>query len=153
MQWEVAAENEGHVIYEVPPTLWTNKPPEVTFSANGNSIDLNQATYDWREMEAGDSLKLETLWTKHGDPEPIKLFVHVTDADGNIVTQWDGLGALWQGWRDGDRLWQTLEVMLPESLKQGAYDVSLGVYEPDSGRRWETEVDDRYHLDQLVIGR
>ena len=85
----------------------------------------------------GDELVMVTTgWRQGGQPRPIKIYVHVRDAAGQIVAQWDGLGAAWEGWRLGDTLVQTSTITLPESLAPGDYRVVAGLYDPLTNQRW-----------------
>ncbi|MFN2134640.1 MAG: phospholipid carrier-dependent glycosyltransferase [Candidatus Promineifilaceae bacterium] len=86
---------------------------------------------------ARSGVTLLSVWRQDGQPRPLQLFVHALDADGRIVAQWDGLGAAWQGWLQGDRLLQVQELSWPES----AQPVTLvtGVYDPQTGERWQTD--------------
>ena len=71
-----------------------------------------------------------------GALRPIKVYVHLRDAAGQIVAQWDGLGAAWEGWRLGDTLVQVATIVRPESLPPGDYQVVAGLYDPLTNQRW-----------------
>jgi len=90
-------------------------------------------------IESKTDLIVTTIWEQVGKPRPLMIFIHVYGSDGQIVAQWDGLGAAWEGWRTGDGLIQVHEISLPEGLPSGTYQLVAGVYEPDTGRRWLSE--------------
>lgn len=77
-----------------------------------------------------------TTWRQGGEPRPIKVYVHVLDEQGEIVAQWDGLGAAWEGWRAGDTLAQVQEIELPADLVRGTYRIVTGLYDPETNQRW-----------------
>ena len=56
-----------------------------------------------------------------------------------IVAQWDGFGAAWEGWRQGDTLLQIHELSLPEEALQTPLKLVIGLYNPLTGERWQTE--------------
>lgn len=84
----------------------------------------------------GETLTVVTGWRQGGEPRPIKVYVHLRDAAGQIVAQWDGLGAAWEGWRLGDTLVQVATIVRPESLPPGDYQVVAGLYDPLTNQRW-----------------
>lgn len=71
----------------------------------------------------------------------LNLFLHVIDAAGQTVAQWDGaprdaLGALpVSQWRPGEPIVATYDVALPEGLPAGAYTVVAGLYDWQTGVR------------------
>jgi hypothetical protein len=106
------------------------------FSAEGGQVILEQA-----QILGGDSSKivLQTTWRQDGPPQSLKIFVHALDQDGRIVAQWDGLGAAWEGWLEGDRLYQIHELNLPEEASGKVLKLVTGLYNPQTGGRWQTE--------------
>lgn len=151
--WESTAENADYVLYKQPAGFTTSQEKVATFSSESGDIVLNEIVGGWRDVKGGDVLQMETSWTKHGPESPVKLFVHITDASGSIVAQWDGLGVSWEGWRDGDGLYQLHELSLPADLAPGTYRVWLGVYDPSSGLRWVAEGGDRWLAGEIVVGQ
>ena len=87
----------------------------------------------------GSKINLLTTWRQDGPPQSLKIFVHALDQDGRIVAQWDGLGAAWEGWLEGDRLFQIYELSLPEEVSGKAVKLVTGLYNPQTGARWQTE--------------
>lgn len=86
----------------------------------------------------GQGLTVITTWQQEGDPQPVKIFIHVLDEGDEIVAQWDGLGVAWEGWRNGDKLVQVHELRLPEGLPSGSYRLVAGLYHPDTIQRWSS---------------
>jgi len=77
-----------------------------------------------------------STWRAGGAPRPIKLFLHVLDVNGQIAAQWDGLGAAWEGWQEGDTLAQVQTIALPPQLPAGTYRLVTGLYDPETNQRW-----------------
>jgi 4-amino-4-deoxy-L-arabinose transferase-like glycosyltransferase len=106
------------------------------FRLGSGHVQLQQAEI---VDEAEAQLTVVTRWKQEGEPQPLKLFVHAAGADGQLLTQWDGLGADWQGWRTGDTLVQVHTLPWPDNaLPEPSY-MTTGLYNPQSGERWLTE--------------
>jgi hypothetical protein len=89
--------------------------------------------------EVNDSrMTVVTRWEQIGDPHPIKIFIHAIDPDGRLVTQWDGLGANWQGWLSGDTLVQVHTITWPDDVPDGSIQLKIGLYDSQTGQRWLT---------------
>jgi hypothetical protein len=95
-----------------------------------------------RQVEISDvddsRLIVVTRWEQSGDPRPLKIFIHATDPDGRLVTQWDGLGTNWQGWLSGDTLVQMHTITWPDDVPNGSIKLKIGLYDPQTGQRWLT---------------
>lgn len=91
-----------------------------------------------------------TVWQQQSLPTPLKLFIHVENDLGEIVTQFDGLGAAWEGWRDGDWLVQHHGTDF-DALPPGTYTLYAGVYDPITGDRWQSPQGDRIQLGEVTI--
>jgi len=84
--------------------------------------------------EAGDTISLLTAWRAQqpGD-RPIKIFVHLLDADGNILGQWDGLDVAPDKLLPGDLFIQSHELDSAEWAE--AVTLSIGLYDGSSLER------------------
>jgi len=85
------------------------------------------------------SIVLQTAWQQNGPAQPVQIFVHALAEDGRIVAQWDGLGAAWEGWHEGDTLLQMHELSLPEAESMTEVRLVTGLYNPQTDSRWQTE--------------
>jgi len=146
--WELAAETAVYCLYRLPPMDDGRLPSRAEFLADGGTIALLS------EMAAetavpGQPFTFTTRWYKTSTPEPLQLFVHLTDANGQIVAQWDGLGAKWPGWRAQTVLWQAHTLLPPADLPPGVYDLRIGLYNPEDGRRLLTSDG----ADYVVLGQ
>ncbi len=142
---------EDGALYQLPLSAPSAGPPLATFSHGGGSIQLLAADWDENIMP-GQTLALVTRWEKRSPPQPVKMFVHLLDENGRFITQWDGLGAAWEGWRSGDILQQTHILAIPGDAPPGTYRIWLGLYHPETGARWQTGSSDRYLLGVVEIG-
>jgi hypothetical protein len=142
-------ENQQYTLYHAV-SAQSGLQPGWSFRQNELEIDL----LDLPEgLSLGDGgLQFTTRWHNETGPVPLKIYVHLLDESGQIVSQWDGLDIAWEGWRAGDVLWQQHEVMLPAN-PSGQYELRLGVYDPSTGDRWLTVSEADYVLlDTLVFG-
>ena len=98
----------------------------------------------------GNQLSVTTRWQQHNEPQPIKIFLHLVGPDETIVAQWDGFGAAWEGWREGDMLIQNHQLTLPTTLVAGRYRLWAGLYHPATGQRWQTATGNRRLLGDVV---
>ncbi|MCA9933843.1 MAG: glycosyltransferase family 39 protein [Anaerolineales bacterium] len=141
----------NYVLYHMPP-LPETAVAQAAFTHNEGQVLLLDVEGVPETAVATNTLQLTTHWLKNAPPQPIKIFIHLTDAAGSIVAQWDGLGAPWQGWRAEDHLWQTHTLALPADMAPGSYQLWIGLYDPDTGTRWQlASAADRYLLDTLEI--
>jgi len=125
--------------YEAPA------PEHVQVAQFGPAVEL--AGYDLTEIpargaEAGRDSPLEVTLYWHAQQTPDKnyrVFVHLLDAEGQIVAQHDGtpgdgeLPAL--GWLPGEYVADTHRLALPSALPAGAYRLLVGLYDPVTRQR------------------
>lgn len=76
------------------------------------------------------------------------MFIHVTNANDEIVAQWDGLGATWEGWRIDDTLLQTHHIWVDPAIPPDTYNVWVGLYHPLTFARWQMASGE----DRLLLG-
>jgi hypothetical protein len=112
------------------------------FSEEENQIILHGFSSPDTTLVPGGSLVVLTLSERTSeaaaDPAPVKMFLHLTAPDGEITSQWDGLGIVWQSWMTGDGLVQQHVLPLPVSLAHGNFQLWAGYYNPDTLNRWMT---------------
>lgn len=79
-----------------------------------------------------------------------RVFVHLVNEEGAIVTQTDGEPANWSrpttGWMPGEYIVDNHTLMLPENLPAGNYTLRLGLYNPDNGQRLPTSTGDAVNI-------
>ncbi len=126
----------------------------------GNAATSTEST---NQGAGGDELRLITVWRILRDsPEPIVVFVHLLDQDGNLIGQHDGFDVWTAALRRGDVVAQlhpiplNTELPCPTGEKPGAM-AQVGVYFRADGVRLPVLVDgtpiaDRILLDPLRVG-
>lgn len=127
------------VVLTAPPML--TEQPAVAVEANAkweNGIELVGYTTSASE---GERL-FELVWqTADFVPESYRVFIHLLDADGNIVAQADGVPAAWSrpttGWRPGEFVVDPHLIALPDGVE--IENVRVGLYAADSGGRLRLE--------------
>ncbi len=118
-------------------TSYEIRPPE---SAPGNEITVS-LTFD----------------VVKPTPFNANYFLHLLDANGDLVTQADGppLGGVLPTtlWRDGDQWSDQIILSLPADLAEGEYELVLGYYDPASGTRLLTSGDrpDAVTLESVIV--
>jgi hypothetical protein len=97
-----------------------------------------------------EAITLLSAWEQMAEPAPAKLFVHLLDEQGRLVSQWDGLGAAWQGWREGDILVQ-LHELPTDGMPTGEYTLAAGLYHPERLERWLGPAGDTISLGPVSV--
>jgi hypothetical protein len=85
-------------------------------------------------------LALVLYWSPLADfADGYSVFVHLTDANGQIVAQRDSVPCDGRcpttAWVPGDVIEDRYEVGLPSDLPSGKYEIKIGLYLPASGER------------------
>lgn len=95
--------------------------------------------------DAGEGVPLTVtlLWTAVGDvPQSYRVFVHLVDAQGNIVAQSDGEPANWRrptsGWVPDEFIVDSHALLLPAERPSGPLSLRMGLYDPATGARLPT---------------
>ena len=86
----------------------------------------------------GDQLRLTLVWQAEAEmPLAYTAFVHVLDADGQMIAQLDRQPAGYPttDWRPGEVVVDTYEIALPEGATLGDYEIEVGLYLAETGRR------------------
>ncbi len=125
-----------------PPQPFEETLAEFTFG--DGQIKLNDVDFS---AQANSRLSVMTTWEQMREPRPLKFFVHIIGQDGELISQWDGFAAAWEGWREGDQLIHIHELEFPEGYTVENTNILIGIYNPETGRRWLTE----NGLDHLAI--
>jgi hypothetical protein len=103
------------------------------FSLRGFSLQPDQ-------VKAGEEIELTLFWQADGPTQrPYTVFTHLTDEMGNLVAQQDSwpVNGRWPPtcWQAGERIIDTYIIKLPDSLPGGAYDLTMGMYDSQTGVR------------------
>jgi 4-amino-4-deoxy-L-arabinose transferase-like glycosyltransferase len=119
-------------IYQLP------KPFELSINARfGEQLILRGVTL---KRDPGQ-LTVTPAWDVRGQPSAdYQVFVHVIDGAGRAVGQVDvapggGDAPPTSAWQPGQQIAVPLPLALPADLPAGAYQVTLGLYDPQNGQR------------------
>jgi hypothetical protein len=104
------------------------------------------------EVLPGEPLTLLTYWRARGPaPAPLKLFLHLLDAEGAYVAGEDRLDVWHDNWAAGDLFVQVHEVRLPADAAPGRYQVELGAYETETMQRLPIVRDGAAIADRVLL--
>jgi hypothetical protein len=127
-------------------------PQHVQVAQFGTSVEL--VGYDVEEISGVLGLLRVTLhWHALETPDrDCHTFVHLLDAEGNIVAQHDGPPVDGQaptlGWLPGEYLTDPHPLQIPLDLPEGIYRLGVGLYDPNTWQR----LGDRVILDTPMEG-
>ena len=109
-------------------TLTQFAPPALPFSA-AEAVPMGESLTFLGQMhlQTDDIYQIVTGWrVEQATTRPLKLFIHLLNADGQIISQWDGLDVAPHSWQAGDIFLQAHTLPLNEEtavqLRLGAYD-------------------------------
>lgn len=101
-----------------------------------DDVELLGYTLSASSLKPGDSFSLTTYWRVTGNlPRGLVQFTHVSSPDGTIVTQADRLAIDSSSLLPGDAFAQVHQLNLPDSVPQGEYPLSIGLYTPSDSIR------------------
>ena len=80
------------------------------------------------------------IWRAGGTiPDSFKMFTHLVDEAGRLVTQHDGLPTEGKrptpSWAPGEIITDVHPILIPPDTKPGAFWLRVGLYDPESGSR------------------
>jgi hypothetical protein len=110
--------------------------------------------YDQSATEAapGDELTFTTYWRVLGEvPPSLTFFAHLLDAQSNIWAGWDGLDVSPYGWQRGDIIVQYVRLSVLPDAPLGEYQVEIGAYTADDGRRLTVLENDEPVANRLLL--
>ncbi len=118
----------------------------------GDEIVLVGYQIDQREARAGDVLTLMLNWRAAQTPSTrYKVFVHLLDANGQVVAQRDGEPVgdtrITTLWRVGEIIADNYGVFIEPGTPPGEYKIEIGMYRAETGERLRIG-----EGDSLVIG-
>lgn len=111
--------NEARVFADTATLLGVNPPYRIWTVKAGNTIDFQTR---WLAQEPSGNSR--------------RLFMHLVDlATGKSIAQHDGLDAPTKFWRTGDWIAQQHVLSITSDTPAGAYELWLGLYDPNTGQR------------------
>jgi hypothetical protein len=152
------AEPLGAVPLEVvaPARGWTVPedltPVDVVF---GDRVRLAGYRLEPTAPDPGDRLTVHLAWQAMAEMSAsYHVFVHLTDAEGRLWAQDDGVPAGWTrptpGWAVGEVVTEARALDLPADLPPGTYELRMGLYRPGAPRLLTAEGADGFALDVVI---
>jgi hypothetical protein len=140
--WTVAFDGVTYVwVYGAPPAMPAAGGPEYEVNHRlGDHIRLERVRISGETLAPGDRLTVVPMWMSDGDVErSYKVFCHILSESGELTAQQDGfpLDGVRQtpSWRHGELIEDSYEIQLGNDLSPGEYQLSLGMYDPESMQR------------------
>lgn len=123
----------SYAVYSLPPPN-DELSPLVEFSgATGPIMALLELS---GPEDVRDEALLYSSWQVLNKlPEDLAIFVHVVDASGQVVAQFDGLDAAAATLQQGDRVLQRHVIPIPADLPVGRFTLQAGLYQRPNGNR------------------
>jgi len=99
-----------------------------------------------------EAIRFLTAWRIDGPlPRPYRLFLHMLDERGTILTQHDGLDVATAMLRAGDVVLQLHQLPAPDVGSQAQW-LEIGVYEPETGARPAARTADGENIERVMVG-
>jgi len=111
---------------------------------------------DGGAVAPGQTVELITYWrveeaTGLSPLHPLSVFVHLLDADGSILSQWDGWPVAFSGLEAGDVIVLQHSLTIPDNATPGPRTLQVGLYRPPSGPRLPVAGGDRLLLPPIEV--
>jgi hypothetical protein len=140
--WTVAFDGVPYVwVYGAPPEEPAAGGPEYEVHDQlGEHIQLRRVRLSAETLAPGDTLTVVLVWESDGEVQGnYKVFCHVLSASGELVAQRDGLPLYGvrptPGWRAGELIEDSYEILLDGDLAPGQYELSVGMYDAETMER------------------
>jgi hypothetical protein len=137
--WEAWFGPTQLVLYGTPAEPGT--PPMQTVGADlGEAITLGSYSLQDDQAKAQELLALTLFWQARGAiDQNYKVFVHLVDREGQLITQRDGepAGGLrpTSTWAVGETIPDRVGLLLPMDIPPGEADLLVGMYDPTTLER------------------
>lgn len=134
------AYDERHRIFEPRPEATLPPQLERLDQPFGEEIVLLGYTYNSATLAAGATLELDLYWEARDHPaSDYKVFVHLVDANGDIIAQEDVRPRQWMCptwvWQPGERIEDPHHLPLSHLGAGGPFELHIGLYDVYSGAR------------------
>jgi hypothetical protein len=129
-------------VWQGAPEPFVPEPARPLSARLGDAVELIGYDLPARSFRPGETVSLVLYWRAVGALGPaddVKVFVHLYDGDGEIVTQQDhrpyhGTRPLYT-WSWGEALDDPYDLVLPADLPAGRYTLAVGMYDATSSVR------------------
>jgi hypothetical protein len=137
--WTLSCEEAA--AYAAPDTFYVDTDGHATYLRQPTEILYGEAIQlqGYRWWTVGTDLHIALHWKAKRDPAAdYKVFVHLLNAAGELVRQYDAAPCNWQcptsQWQAGDAVVDQAMISLA-GLPQGEYHLAIGLYEAETGER------------------
>jgi 4-amino-4-deoxy-L-arabinose transferase-like glycosyltransferase len=139
---------------ERPPV---EQPTQMSGARLGEQVELTGIDLADETLAPGDIVPLTLFWRTHGPiPDDLKVFVHLLDAQGQLVAQRDSqpAGGLrpTSTWTKDEVIVDRYGVLLPGDLPAGDYRLIAGMYRPASDERLPVHSETNDDQDHVLVG-
>ncbi len=151
-QWRLETDTSlGELTINAPERMMTQPVMDTAvnapFSPPGAAPLATLVGYSISNLQSPISL----YWRADGFfPSSYRVFVHLVDASGQIIAQSDGEPANWArpttGWLPGEYILDTHTLLLPDGSPPLPLTLRIGLYDPQTGQRLQTEAGDYVEL-------
>jgi hypothetical protein len=147
----------GQIEITAPSRTFTEPPVQRTVGATlGELATLIGFSVDGTPLSPGGSLTATLVWKAEQTAETsYHVFLHMLDAEGQIVAQSDSVPARWSrpttGWLPGEYILDSHELILPSGVDPGIYSLSVGLYVPAGERLLDPAGQDAITLIELPV--
>jgi hypothetical protein len=158
--WSVAFDGVPYVwVYGAPPEEPAADGPEYEGGYQlGEPIQLKRYRLSEETLAPGDTLTVVLLWQTDAQVhEDYTVFCHLLSKSGELIAQRDGPPVYGvrptPSWRAGEVIEDGREVFLDASTPPGEYELSVGMYEPETMKRVPayTASGERLPQDRIVL--
>ena len=125
----------------------------------GDQIRLERVRLNAETVIPGRSLVVRPTWTVDGPVDgSYKVFCHLLSADGELLAQRDdfplGGARPTSTWQPGETIEDRYAIELDRDAAPGRYELSIGMYDPESMARVaaHTADEERLRNDRIVVG-
>jgi hypothetical protein len=138
--WE--DEDRRFAAYRIEPDRPTPQVSTQVSLAGGVSLQGYDLTVSADQPDGiGSRVGLYLYWyTTEPVTESLKAFVHLFDAQGNLVAQHDSVPAMWtydtQDWQPGEVVVDFHWMEVPPDVVPDAHTIAVGLYNAGTGERW-----------------
>jgi hypothetical protein len=143
-QFQLEQIDLGTIIINAPDRLFS--PPDFETAVNATFSSQIQLTGYTTETD-NNNLNVTLIWQTITElPTSYRVFVHLVDESGQIITQSDGEPANWTrpttGWTPGEYIIDPHHLTLPDSTLRPNTTLRIGLYDPATNIRLLTETAD-----------
>lgn len=118
----------------------------------GNRLELIGYEVRRPSVQPGKNIRLTTYWrAQDRGLDPLSFFVHVLDAQGSIVEQWDGYHYAPRYVQPGDIIVQVHFIPVSAQRAAGVYRLQLGLYHSLTSERIPIAIPGQANADRVVL--